>query len=405
MPDGRLPAEAADGLKKVRNAAQKILDSKNSSPLARKSAERNILNIDKQLGKILGFQVEKAQQLGGNNVNADGTEISTLGTILKGAGKFLTSDTGKNVLSGIAQVAPIGYNMLKAGQSTEQLDPQAFQNPLAYAALDSMNNRVPNMTPALQATDAAVAAGNANLRSTATGRGQYNSGAIAMANAGMTQRAGIYAQGSQMQNQYRGEYGQMQANLGQQMASTNLMISDLNARNQAAGRNYGAAATGQLSQWAQVQQQMAGQRRNDEMVMGRMNNFFDFMSGKLGGGGTNRTAPQAGVSNLSVPQLSPQVTPQSYNLGGAPAYNNPYPNDPGSVPLNTMWDRKGMNSLIAPTVSATADQAKWAYNRYAVNEYSRNTSLEEKTRNAKMYKPGVNEGKYLKKITKGKYIN
>jgi hypothetical protein len=51
------------------------------------------------------------------------------------------------------------------------------------------------------------------------------------------------------------------------MAQTNLMVSDLNDRNQAAQRNYGAAATGQISQWSQVQEQMRNQKERDAQML------------------------------------------------------------------------------------------------------------------------------------------
>jgi len=317
MPDGRLPAEAAESLKKAKNASQKILDNKNASPLARKSAERNIYNIDKQLGKILGFQMEKTQELGeGNNMNADGTEVTTWGTLIKGAGKFLGSEAGKQTLQGIATLAPIGYNAIKGTQKVEQLNPAAFQNPMAYGALDSMRNREYNMTPALQATDESMAAANANLRSTASGRGQYAAGAAAMANAGMKQKAAIYAQGSQMRNQYLGEYGQMQAGLGQKMADTNLIVSDINAKNEAAGRNYGAAAMGQLSQWSQIQQQMQGQRTRDAQLMEQFKSWNDML--KLQSPKINS------VPNPAMPQLYNTPRPNTLAPGPVRPTNNPY---------------------------------------------------------------------------------
>lgn len=283
MPNGLTPAKNADKLKLAKSPSMKVLDNPNSSTLAKRTAERNIANIDRQLGKILGFQVEMTQKLGADNKIASGSvEEATFGEVVKGIGKWVTSDTGKQVLNTAVQLAPTAYNAIKSRQNVEQLDAAAFQNPMAYGALDSMRGRTYNMTPALQATDEAYAAANANLRSTSTGRGQYGANTTALANAAMKQKAGIYAQGSQMQNQYLGEYGQIQGALGQKMADTNVLISDLNARNQAAGRNYGAAAAGQLSQWSQIQQQMAGQRANDEIRMKELKGYLDMFNTHLG---------------------------------------------------------------------------------------------------------------------------
>jgi hypothetical protein len=295
MPNGLTPAKNADKIKKLKDPAQKVLDNPNSSTLARKSAERNIANADRELGRILGFQVEMTQKMGAANKIAPGTvEEATWGEIVKATGTFLKSDTGKQTINAGLTLLPMAYNTIKGTQKVEQLNPAAFQNPMAYGALDSMRNRTPNMTPALQATDESMAAANANLRATSTGRGQYGANTVALANAAMKQKAGIYAQGSQMQNQYLGEYGQMQGAIGQKMADTNLVISDLNARNQAAGRSYGAAAAGQLSQWSQVQQQMNNQKSMDAIRMEGLKGYLDMFNTHLG------VTPPTGTSTVST---------------------------------------------------------------------------------------------------------
>lgn len=303
MPDGKLPAEAADEIKKQKAAFSKVLENRASTKLARKTAEQNIFNADKQLGKILAFQLEKTAALGEKNKTKSGNvEEASLGTIIKGAGKFLTSDAGQSLVSNLGALAPVGYNLFRSGQKAEVLNPAAFQNPMAYNALQTMTGRRPNVTPALQDVDTMTAGADANLRSTATGRGQYMTNRIALANQGMTSKAGIRSQGQNQYQQYLGELGQMQAGLGQRMADTNLMVSDLNARNQAAQRSFGAAAVGQLGQYTQVQQQMRNQAGRDKQLLSLYNSWMDNFK-------TGMRDPAAGPSRVatSMPSVAPAL--------------------------------------------------------------------------------------------------
>lgn len=249
----------------------KILDNPQSTPLARKTAERRLAILKQEYMPLIQADAEQRVANGGTPMGGDNIPQAALGQVL---GNFFKNN-GKDLIQGGLELAPVLFNAGKSMQKADYMDPAAYQNPLAYNALATMRDRQPNMTPALQASDAAVAGADANLRSTATGRGQYMSGRIGLANAAMTNKANIYAQGQQQRNQYLGEYGQMQGNIGQGMAQTKLMVDDLNARNEAAQRNYGAAATGQLSQWAQVRQQMNNQKARDAQMMETYQGFMD----------------------------------------------------------------------------------------------------------------------------------
>ena len=281
----------------------KILNNPQSTPLARKTAERRLAVLKQEYMPLIKADAEQRVAKGGTPMGGDNIPQAGLGQVL---GNFFKG-TGKDILQGGLELAPVLYNAGKSMQSADVMNPAAFQNPLAYNALATMRDRQPNMTPALQASDAAVAGADANLRSTATGRGQYMSGRIGLANASMANKAGIYAQGQQQRNQYLGEYGQMQANLGQGMAQTNLMVADLNARNEAAQRNYGAAATGQISQWAQVRQQMNNQRANDAFLKGSIMEYLELLKGSTG---TKKTStdwyPSTRINQAPIEHITPR---------------------------------------------------------------------------------------------------
>lgn len=261
----------------------KVLENPKSTQLARKSAQRRLEALKKEYMPLIMADAQNRMMQGGNPMGGEVPQAG-LGDIIRGAGKFFKSDTGKAVLGGIgelASLAPVLYNTKRGSQRAEYMDPTLYQNPLAYSALDTFRNRQVNVNPALQAADATMAGAEANLRSSATGRGQYASGRVALANAAMSNKANIYAQAGQEQNRMLGEYGQMQAGIGQKMADTNLVVEDLNARNRAAQRNYNAAAAGQISQWAQNRQLMSNQRARDNMMMTQYKDWMDmFKQGK-----------------------------------------------------------------------------------------------------------------------------
>ena len=305
MPDGQLPAEAANKLKKQKSVAQKALDNPNSTRIVRDTAKRKMSNIDKQLSTILQFQLSKTQILGGNTRNTDGTEVATLGTIL-------SSESGKSLLNTLGSLAPAIYNTIKGQQSVERLNPAAFQNPMAYGALQSIRGRQVDVNPMLTNNAESAAIAESNLRNSGMGAGAYRAGVTGVQNARMKANSAVMGQADIQNNAYLGEYGHMQANLGNQMADRNLMISDLNSRNEAAGRNYTAAAMGQLGQFSQVQQQMNNQKTRDQQLMPMYQSWLEQMTGK--GGTSSQSVVGAADANVG------------FNMSGVKAkYNMTHP--------------------------------------------------------------------------------
>jgi hypothetical protein len=318
----------------------KILSDRNSTPLARKTAERRLAVLKEEYLPLIQADAQKRMAMGGSATGQEGSQNmqpqqgqpgqqqdndqipqAGLGEIVGAAGKFLTSDTGRKVMTGVASLVPTLYNMSRG--KADYMNPAAYQNPLAYSALQDMQARRPNLDPALQSTDQQMAEADQNLRSTATGRGQYMAGKLALTNAGMGQKANIYAGGQEQWMNSLAQLGSMKANLGSGMSQTNLMVSDLNARNQAAARNYQAAGMGQLSQFAQVQQQMYNQQQRDQQLMGSYRSWmgmfdpsYNFPKGTASGtqGIMNPTYP-----NLNTTTLRPMRS-QSTGAGAAAGF-------------------------------------------------------------------------------------
>jgi len=285
-------------------ANNKVINDPKATKLAVDTAKRRLNILKQEYAPIIQADAQYRMAMGGTPMGGDQIPEAANGWI-QATGKFLKSDAGKQALGSLVSLAPTMYNTARGFGKPEVMNPAMFQNPMAYDALQSLRDRQPNMTPALQATDSAIAAADENLRSTASGRGQYAAGLSAMTNAGMANKANIYAQGSRERNEYLGQYGNMQAMLGQKMADTNLIVDDLNARNRAAQRNFGAAAAGQLSQFAQVQQQMAGQRNRDEQLMRMYGDWMGLFTGKAANKMQVTPPP---VGNITMPTFSTNMT-------------------------------------------------------------------------------------------------
>lgn len=275
----------ADKIRKHKEVMQKRINSKTATPIERRTAERNDYNLNRELGALTGALLSEHQRLGINQpASADGVPQANFGTIVKGASKFLSSDVGRNAVGAISSLAPTLYNLGRSRQSTEQLNPANFQNPLAYDALQSMGNRQIDTQPMLANNAESAAIADANLRSSGAGMGAYRSGTIGIQNARMKANSAVLNQADMQNNAYRGELGQMQGALGKSMADTNLLVSDLNARNEAAGRNYGASAAGQLSQFAQTQQLMNNQRNMDARMQDQWKSYYDLFQADVNDG-------------------------------------------------------------------------------------------------------------------------
>lgn len=313
---GKTFAEAANSIRKQKDIMQKRLDSKSTTPIARRTAERNIYNLDRQLGSLTGALMSEHQRLGIQQPTAsDGTPQADWGTIIKGAGKvikgaskFLASDTGMNLAGTVGSLAPTLLNLKRGNEKAEVLNPANFQNPMAYDALQSMSGRQVDVNPIISGIDESAAIASSNLRNSGMGAGAYRAGISGVQNASMKAKSAMYSQADIQNNAYRGELGQMQAGLGQRMADTNLMVSDLNARNEAASRNYGAAAAGQLSQFAQTQLQMHNQQNRDKMLMEQMNGLFNNFKSMGSDRRSISTPSKSFTGNLQIPSFN--QTPQ-----------------------------------------------------------------------------------------------
>ena len=169
-------------------------------------------------------------------------------------------------------LAPTVYNTLQSLRGPEE-EPLVL-NPYAGAVRSTMARRKMNIEPAIEANRRARAISNYNLTNMNTNTGANLAARTQAAVNEYASNADMYANKSNVDNAYLGEYANMLNNLGQQFEQSTVRYHDLNARNRTAARNFGATATSQLGKWSQVNRQMQNQYNRDMAVLPFLTSFL-----------------------------------------------------------------------------------------------------------------------------------
>ena len=177
-------------------------------------------------------------------------------------------------------LAPDIYNLGNALFSKpEKVERNRYFNPYTNQIRSRMNDRRFNIDPMLAANRTANAVYNRNAASASGGdRSRLLSNLMGGLNARYGADAAAYAQKNNMDNQYLGEQAEMDMNLGNMNARGLMMSDDINARNMAAKRNFGASAASGLQSYALNQMQMKNQMNSQNAyldVLQRVNPFFN----------------------------------------------------------------------------------------------------------------------------------
>jgi len=196
----------------------------------------------------------------------------------------LGTPKGKTNWGGIGMqalaLAPDIYNLGHALFSKpEKIARNRYFNPYTNQIRSRMNDRRFNIDPILAGNRTANAVYNRNAASASGGdRSRLLSNLMGGLNARYGADAAAYAQKNNMDNQYRGEQAEMDMNLGNMNARGLMMSDDINARNMAAKRNFGASAASGLQNYALNQMQMQNQMNSQDAyldVLQRVNPFFN----------------------------------------------------------------------------------------------------------------------------------
>lgn len=181
------------------------------------------------------------------------------------------SSTNFGSLSGLS---PILYNWIQSRRRPEVED--QVLNPYSGAINRAMASRRVNIEPTLAANRRSRAIARNNMARLNPNTGMNLAYSNQLATGEYAQNASVYANRDNANNQYLGEYANMMNNLGQQYVQNTVLTNDLNARNRAAARNFGATAAGQLGQWSQTKEKMRNQARRDRQILPYLQNFLRY---------------------------------------------------------------------------------------------------------------------------------
>ena len=174
----------------------------------------------------------------------------------------------------LSGLSPILYNWVQSRRKPEVED--QVLNPYTGAINRAMASRKLNIEPTLAANRRSRAVARNNMARLNPNTGMNLAYGNQLATGEYAQNASVYANRDNANNQYLGEYANMMNNLGQQYARNTVLTNDLNARNRAAARNFGATAASQLGQWSQTKEKMRNQARRDRQILPYLQNFLRY---------------------------------------------------------------------------------------------------------------------------------
>lgn len=174
----------------------------------------------------------------------------------------------------LSGLSPILYNWIQSRRRPE-IEDQVL-NPYSGAINRAMASRRLNIEPTLAANRRSRAIARNNMARLNPNTGMNLAYGNQLATGEYAQNTSVYANRDNANNQYLGEYANMMNNLGQQYIQNTVLTNDLNARNRAAARNFGATAAGQLGQWSQTKEKMRNQARRDRQILPYLQNFLRY---------------------------------------------------------------------------------------------------------------------------------
>lgn len=184
----------------------------------------------------------------------------------------LADEESNNYSPDWLSLAPTVYNALQSLRGPEE--ESLVLNPYAGAVRSAMARRRMNIEPARLANSRSRALSNYNLANINANTGANLAARTQAVIDEYASNANMYATKQNADNAYLGEYANTLNNLGQQFVQSENMYNDLNARNRAAARNFGATATSQLGKWSQVNRQMQNQFDRDQMILPFLDSFL-----------------------------------------------------------------------------------------------------------------------------------
>lgn len=173
----------------------------------------------------------------------------------------------------LSGLSPVLYNWVQSRRKPEVED--QVLNPYTGAINRAMASSKVNIEPTLAANRRSRAIARNNMARLNPNTGMNLAYGNQLATGEYAQNASVYANRDNAKFSTWGNM-QMMNNLGQQYVQNTVLTNDLNARNRAAARNFGATAAGQLGQWSQTKEKMRNQARKDRQILPYLQNFLRY---------------------------------------------------------------------------------------------------------------------------------
>lgn len=180
--------------------------------------------------------------------------------------------TDNNFNVDLLSLTPILYNFIQSIRKPEI--ESTVINPYSGTIRSTLAKRRANINDVLESNRRNRAISNYNLSQLNTNTGSSLAARTQAAVANAAADAAAYTQASNINNQYLGDYANMLNNLGQQFVQSQILTNDLNARNRASARNFGASTASQIGKWSQVNTQMNNQYNRDMMMLPFLEDFL-----------------------------------------------------------------------------------------------------------------------------------
>ena len=237
-----------------------------------KDVTPDVLPLDYMPVALTGTSVLSAPSLAQKAKSAT-SDLPTLSSELSTKAAGIIGDAANNsggkspydLLGGISSLAPTLYNIAESFKSPEV--EQVTFNPYLGNISRAMASRRYNVNPVKEANRRSRAISNYNLSQMSPNTGASLAARNLYAVGEYGSNAALIGAKQNADNAYIGEQAQMLGNLGNQYVTNQMSIDDINARNRAARRAYGSAATSQLGKWGQTQQLMKNASSRDAMMM------------------------------------------------------------------------------------------------------------------------------------------
>lgn len=177
-----------------------------------------------------------------------------------------------SVYTDLLSLTPTLYNFIQSLRKPEI--ESTVTNPYSGTIRSTLAKRRANINDILESNRRNRAISNYNLSQLNTNTGSSLAARTQAAVANAAADAAAYTQASNINNQYLGDYANMLNNLGQQFVQSQILTNDLNARNRASARNFGASTASQIGKWSQVNTQMNNQYNRDMMMLPFLADFL-----------------------------------------------------------------------------------------------------------------------------------